>query len=169
MISDKLKKIIFDELYFNLSDVEIICYDKSIWFIDVSNNFWYFQYTKGTLWYRYDFFDKFFKFFSLNETQFKDVLLSWIQEIINDDAIKVKKKDMKRIKKLEESLNYKVTKFYGFPFDMETTVKEITQSNLDNSDEKVLICEVFKSRNKVLGTNDVSQYRLNEVLSKWRD
>jgi hypothetical protein len=173
VVSDKLKKIIFDELYFNLSTVEIICYDKSIWFIDREKKFWYFQFVRGTLWYRYDYFHFFFKMFSLIEDDFKPILMSWVEEVINTDVVKISK-NMKRVKNLEESLNYKVKSFYGVPFDMEMSVDEVTENNLGYYDEPILVGNVLKHKddlvvNDIIGTNNVSQYLLNEVLSKWRD
>ena len=44
MMEPKLKKIIFDKLYNDLKNVEIIPYQNSIWFIDRENKFWYFEY-----------------------------------------------------------------------------------------------------------------------------
>jgi len=56
MISDKLKKIIFDKLYKDLFKVEIIPYNDNLWFIDREYKYWYFELKKdGTLWWKYDF------------------------------------------------------------------------------------------------------------------
>ena len=42
MISERLKKVIFDKLYNDLFNVEIIPYNN-IWFIDRDNKYWYFE------------------------------------------------------------------------------------------------------------------------------
>ena len=66
-MNERLKQIIFKKLYNDLSNVEIISYNDSIWFINRENKYWYFEYTSvGLLWWRFDFFKDFFnvyKFF----------------------------------------------------------------------------------------------------------
>ena len=84
MISDKLKKIVFDELYRELGKAEIINYNGNIWFIDRQKKYWYFELQKdGRLWWRYSFFNDFFTFFSFDSTQFEPILKDWVEEVLN--------------------------------------------------------------------------------------
>ena len=88
MIHDKLKKIIFNKLYKDLSKVEIIDYCDSIWFIDRDNKYWYFEYEKvGRLYWRYDFFPNFFSVFSLERNEFESIISEWIEEVLNCKVI----------------------------------------------------------------------------------
>ena len=83
-ISDKLKKFIFKKLYKDLSNVEIIPHKDSIWFIDRENEHWYFEFEKsGTLWWRYYFFEDFFKIFSLESNVYKSIISEWVEEVLN--------------------------------------------------------------------------------------
>ena len=60
-MTDRLKTIIFDKLYKDLSHVEIIPYKDFIWFIDRENKEWYFEYVKpDKLWWRWGYFNDFF-------------------------------------------------------------------------------------------------------------
>jgi len=84
MISDKLKKIVFDELYRELGKAEIINYNGNVWFIDRQKKYWYFELQKdGRLWWRYSFFNDFFLLFSLSSFQFEPILKDWVEEVLN--------------------------------------------------------------------------------------
>ena len=62
--NSSLIDILKQELYEELSNVEIIPYKDSIWFIDREKEYWYFEFEKsGRLWWRYYFFDTFFNKF----------------------------------------------------------------------------------------------------------
>jgi len=80
----RLKKIIFNKLYEDLKHVEIIPYNDSIWFIDREKKYWYLQYEKsGYLWWRYDFFPRFFRLFSMERSEFELVIADWVEEVLN--------------------------------------------------------------------------------------
>jgi len=84
MIPDRLKKIIFRKLYDDLSHVEIIPFNNSIWFVDRDEKYWYFELQKdGTLWWRYQFFSDFFIMFSLVRDEFQSILAEWVEEVLN--------------------------------------------------------------------------------------
>lgn len=84
MIPDRLKKIIFRKLYNDLSHVEIIPFNNSIWFVDRDEKYWYFELQKdGTLWWRYQFFSEFFILFSLVRDEFQSILAEWVEEVLN--------------------------------------------------------------------------------------
>ena len=84
MVSERLKNIIFKQLYKELSKVEIIPYKDSVYFIDRENKYWYFEYEKsGKLWWRYDFFVNFFVIFSLELDDCKKVMGDWVEDVLN--------------------------------------------------------------------------------------
>ena len=84
MVSERIKKIIFNKLYKNLGHVEIIDYNNDVWFIDRENKFWFLELKKsGTLWWKYDFFNEFFSLFSLERDDFESIISDWVEEVLN--------------------------------------------------------------------------------------
>jgi hypothetical protein len=80
----KLKQIIFNKLYEDLKHVEIIPYYNDIWFIDRENKYWYLRYQKsGDLWWRWEFFNSFFKLFSAERDEYEWVIAEWVEEVLN--------------------------------------------------------------------------------------
>ena len=106
---DKLKKIIFDKLYKDLSKVEIINYNNTIWFIDREDKYWYFEYeTSGNLYWRYDFFIDFFSLFSLEMEEFEPIMSEWVEEVLNCKINTIPEPQRFSSVDVEEVLNYKV-------------------------------------------------------------
>lgn len=90
MISDKLKQIIFNELYTQLKDVEIIPYNGSVWFINRSEKYWYLELNPNNhLWWRYSFFVDFFQLFSLEIYQIEPLIREWTESILNHRISKI--------------------------------------------------------------------------------
>ena len=108
--NSSLIDILKQELYEELSNVEIIPYKDSIWFIDRENEYWYFEFDKsGTLWWRYHFFTSFFKIFSMNPDNFTPILSSWVEEVLNHKVSTTEKNFFHFNGRVEEVLNHKVT------------------------------------------------------------
>jgi hypothetical protein len=108
-ISKGLKKLIFKKLYEDLSHVEIIPYENSIWFIDRENEYWYFEFKKsGTLWWRYHFFESFFNLFSLEYTGYQSIISEWVEEVLNYKVETTGIEDYPNSTMMEEVLYYKV-------------------------------------------------------------
>ena len=83
-IDDRLKKIIFKKLAKDLSNVEVIPYEDSIWFIDRDKKYWYFELENdGTLWWRWEFFEQFFQLFSLERDDYEPIIADWVEQILN--------------------------------------------------------------------------------------
>lgn len=83
-MNDKLKNIIFNKLYEDLSHVEIIPFKDSIWFIDRENKYWIFEFKKnGTLLWRSQIFANFFELFCLQYKEFQPIISEWVQEVLN--------------------------------------------------------------------------------------
>ena len=105
----KLKEIIFNKLYEDLKHVEIIPYYNDIWFIDRENKYWYLEYRKsGDLWWRWEFFNSFFKLFSAERDEYEWVIAEWVEEVLNCKVETPKSKNSKRKSRVEEVLNCKV-------------------------------------------------------------
>ena len=81
---ERLKRIIFKKLDQDLGQAEIIVDDnKSIWFIDRANKFWYLELrSSGTLWWRYSFFRDFFPLFDLERIEYEPVIAEWVEEVL---------------------------------------------------------------------------------------
>jgi hypothetical protein len=86
-MNPRLKNIIFRKLNDELSKVEIILAEnKSIWFINRANKYWYFELEKsGKLWWRYEFFTDFFILFCLEVNEFQPILSEWVEGILNPE------------------------------------------------------------------------------------
>jgi hypothetical protein len=83
-IDDRLKKIIFKKLAKDLSNVEVIPYKGSIWFIDRDKKYWYLELKDdGTLWWRYDFFERFYQAFSLEHVDYEPLIKEWVKQVLN--------------------------------------------------------------------------------------
>ena len=87
MVTDKLKQVVFEQLYKELSNVEIIPHDESIWFIDREQRYWYFELNEDYLWWRYDFFMSFFSVFSLSHDEFPPILSQWVSDVLNGNVL----------------------------------------------------------------------------------
>lgn len=145
MIHHKLKKIIFNKLYKDLSKVEIIHLTNTIWFIDRENKYWYFEYeTCGNLYWRYDFFINFFSLFSLERSEFDSIMSEWVEEVLN---CKVNTTLVKQV------LNCNVNTVYWMMGDDRNRVEQVLNCKvntinpgagwlLDSAVEQVLNCKV---------------------------
>jgi hypothetical protein len=67
-----------------LGQAEIIVDDnKSIWFIDRANKFWYLELrSSGALWWRYSFFNDFFPLFGMERKEYEPVIAEWVEEVL---------------------------------------------------------------------------------------
>jgi hypothetical protein len=83
-LDDRLKKFIFKKLSKDLSHVEIIPYNNTIWFIDRNDKYWFLELKNiGQLWWRYDFFDRFFQTFSLKRVDYEPLIKEWVKQVLN--------------------------------------------------------------------------------------
>ena len=171
MVTDKLKQIIFKQLYKELSNVEIIHYKNSIYFIDRENKYWYFEYEKsGNLWWRYNFFTNFFLIFSLEPNDYRKVMGDWVEEVLNCKVSTTIISNGFSFISVEEVLNCKVSTTTSVSIYNLSRVEEVLNCkvsttsgglfNLNKKVEEVLNC-------KVSTTTPISEstlYRVEEVL-----
>ena len=126
IITDRLKQLIFKQLYKELGNVEIIPYNGSVWFIDRENSYWYFQLsTQGCLYWRYSFFPSFFSVFSLEQSEFEPILSSWVEEVLNSKVSTTDIENVISFREVEEVLNSKVSATYQYENTLFTMVEEV--------------------------------------------
>ena len=134
MIPDRLKKIIFRKLYDDLSHVEIIPFNNSIWFVDRDEKYWYFELQKdGTLWWRYQFFSEFFILFSLVRDEFQSILAEWVEEVLNSRVYITKVWRGIDNHGVEEVLNFRVHTTKVKIGDREYPVEEVLNSKVNTT------------------------------------
>jgi hypothetical protein len=134
MIPDRLKKIIFRKLYDDLSHVEIIPFNNSIWFVDRDEKYWYFELQKdGTLWWRYQFFSDFFILFSLKRDDYQSILAQWVEEVLNSRVYITKVWRGIDNHGVEEVLNSRVIKTYKLDIDSFTRVEDVLNSRVNGT------------------------------------
>jgi hypothetical protein len=150
MVSDRLKKIIFDKLNKDLSKVEIIPHNNNVWFIDRENKYWYFELKQdGHLWWRYSFFIDFFRLFSLSFKEFEPIISEWVELILNRAVLSPMYNFSDAKNKVNEILNYTVP------------AKKVDGHKLNEQVDEVLNC-------KVLTTHFASykfHHQVDEVLN----
>jgi hypothetical protein len=107
-IDDKLKKYIFKKLAKDLSHVEVIPYNGSIWFIDRDKKYWYLELRNdGHLWWRWDFFEQFFKIFALEYDEYQSLIAEWVGQILNQNIDTTLGNGVAELDMVEKVLNSK--------------------------------------------------------------
>lgn len=82
-MTDRLKEIIFKKLNTDLSKVEIIVHNESIWFIDRENKYWYLELVpSGKLYWRYQFFTQFFDLFTMDRERYEPLIKEWVELVL---------------------------------------------------------------------------------------
>ena len=134
VITDRLKQLIFKQLYKELGNVEIIPYNGSVWFIDRENSYWYFHLSEqGCLYWRYSFFPSFFSVFSLEQSEFEPILSSWVEEVLNSNVSATRYHLLEQVLKVEEVLNSKAPTTIGFDYFTESLMEEVLNSKVSTT------------------------------------
>ena len=171
-MDNRIKEFIFNKLYKKLRNVEIISHNDSIWFIDVEEKYWYFEFEKsGRLWWRYYFFDTFFKPFSLLQTDYEKILSSWVEEVLNHKVSTTSNNRCNWSKWVEEVLNHKVSttqtaediKFIAVE---EVLNHKVSTTQLDFGHGNLKVEEVLNHKvNITHGLREISYLAVEEVLN----
>jgi hypothetical protein len=105
-MNERLKRIIFKKLDQDLGHAEIIVDDdKSIWFIDRTNKYWYLELEKsGHLWWRYSFFEDFFPLFGMEREEYEPVIAEWVEEVLKRGVSSTRPTGPQRTHRVEEVL-----------------------------------------------------------------
>ena len=150
MITDKFKKIIFDKLTLDLSKVDIIFYDDSLWFIDRENKYWFLELQKGgRLYWRWDFFDHFFLLFTMERDEYEPLIKEWVESVLNCGVTTTVVEFNDFITQVESVLNCGVTT---------TTEKQLQEKGMV---ESVLNCGVTTTTHQSYSILDEVESVLN--------
>ena len=144
-VTDRLKQLIFKQLYRELGNAEIIQYKDSIWFINREEKYWYFEFEKaGTLYWRYSFFPSFFTIFSLERDDFEPLLTSWVDEVLNHKVSTTEREILRQMNGVEEVLNHKVSTIESNENFVGVMVEEVLNHKVSRTD-----MDVFRNYNGV--------------------
>lgn len=109
-MTDKLKQFIFNNLIKDLSNVEIIRHDESLWFIDREKKYWYLELVKtGKLYWRYQFFTEFFNMYSIDRDVYEPIIKEFVELVLNNNITSTAAAQGTGNKPLEDALNYGIT------------------------------------------------------------
>ena len=127
---ERLKRIIFKKLDQDLGHAEIIVDDnKSIWFIDRANKYWYLELrSSGTLWWRYTFFNDFFPLFGMVREEYEPVIAEWVEEVLKRGVSSTATKDLLWWREVEEVLKRGVSSTLTDILMELRTVEEVLES-----------------------------------------
>jgi hypothetical protein len=162
MKRERLKEIIFKKLNKDLSKVQIIDYQDSIWFIDRSERYWYFEYRKsdGFLFWRFSFFNDFFTVFGFDATEFEPYLIDWVQTILNSKINVAVAKSLQNWFRVEEAIYFggeKAQDIFQFQVAMSYDMNHISSPKIEKLFDyanhicvtKVLGCEIFAEKEEM--------------------
>lgn len=128
-MTDRLKEIIFKKLNTDLSKVEIIVHNESIWFIDRENKYWYLELVpSGKLYWRYQFFTQFFDLFTMDREKFEPLIKEWVELVLKLGVESTKTYSDGFNPKVESVLNDGVTSMHP----MNVTENKLMESALNN-------------------------------------
>ena len=166
-MNPRLKNIIFRKLNDELSKAEIIVAEnKSIWFINRANKYWYFELEKsGKLWWRYEFFTNFFPLFCLEIDEFQPLLSEWVEGILNRGVSSTSNPGANAYDQVEGILNSGVSATGDLGMERISTVESILNHGYRKGSRKV--DEVLN--HKVVTTEYcgiIPSYDLEEVLNR---
>jgi len=106
MISDRTKQFIFNNLIQDLSNVEMIRHDQSLWFIDREKKYWYLELVKtGKLYWRYQFFTEFFDMYSIDREVYEPIIREFVELVLNNRITTTAAAERKSKNRLEDALN----------------------------------------------------------------
>ena len=171
---ERLKKIIFKKLDQDLGRAEIIVDDNnSIWFIDRANKHWYLELrSEGVLWWRYSFFNDFFKVFSMESIQFEPIISEWVEDVLNHKVSTTSFLVMRHLLQVEDVLNHKVSTTIPVNLGMGQRVKYVLNRKVETTKsfgapkhfqvDKVLNHKVSKTLSDTTTKWDLVEDVLNE-------
>jgi hypothetical protein len=134
-MNERLKRIIFKKLDQDLGHAEIIVDDnKSIWFIDRANKFWYLELrSSGTLWWRYTFFNDFFPLFGMVREEYEPVIAEWVEEVLKRGVSSTDGSSRRKGGGVEEVLKHEVSSTLQSKIAYQNQVGEVLNSRVDTT------------------------------------
>jgi hypothetical protein len=88
-ISDRFREIIFKKLNSDLSECVFFPSGRETWIVNTDDKYWYFlSNCDGEVHYNSEFFNRFFRLFSLKQEEYQEVLKQWF-EFITSQKIRI--------------------------------------------------------------------------------
>jgi hypothetical protein len=174
-VEEKLKRIIFRKLYEDLSHVQIIEHDNSVWFIDADKKYWYLEYRNdGILYWRHSFFNKFFELFCMKIEEFEPFIGEWCEEVLNCKVVNSGDLFFEQYEEVKEVLDSKVNKLFSvgsWCINQNNEVKEVLDSKVVplarlHQVSEVIECKVFTPTMFENGGVNVIENVLNHKVNK---
>ena len=140
-MNERLKRIIFKKLDQDLGQAEIIVDDnKSIWFIDRANKFWYLELrSSGTLWWRYSFFNNFFPLFGMERKEYEPVIAGWVEEVLKRGVSSTEFNDGVQSVGVEKVFKREVSSTLQSTIAYKQKVEEILKHGVSSTNSKELL------------------------------
>ena len=134
-MNERLKRIIFKKLDQDLGQAEIIVDDnKSIWFIDRANKFWYLELrSSGTLWWRYSFFRDFFPLFGMERIEYEPVIAEWVEEVLKRGVSLTRTNHVQPDSRVEEVLKRGVFSTLQSKIDYQNQVEDVLKREVSST------------------------------------
>ena len=138
---ERLKRIIFKKLDQDLGHAEIIVDDnKSIWFIDRANKYWYLELrSEGVLWWRYSFFNDFFPLFGMERKEYEPVIAEWVEEVLKCNVSSFGDYNVLNPNVMEEVLKRGVSSTLTNILMELRTVEEVLKHGVSSTNSKELL------------------------------
>jgi hypothetical protein len=173
-MNERLKRIIFKKLDQDLGQAEIIVDDnKSIWFIDRANKFWYLELrSSGTLWWRYSFFNNFFPLFGMEREEYEPVIAEWVEEVLNRKVVSTPIPTFPSFLTVEEVLKREVSSTSANSLSTKKEVEEVLKRGVSSTEfndgvQSVGAEKVFKREvSSTLQSKIDYQNQVEEVLKR---
>jgi hypothetical protein len=131
--------------------VSIIEYNGSIWFIDAKSKYWYLELYKKTktLWWRLDFFEDFFTLFGMEQREFVQIIIEWVEEVLNGKVVSTDGPGVSSARRVEEVLKGEAVSTYRQKRRQETQVEKILYTEVASANQmfiqEVLVQELLKN------------------------
>ena len=143
-MTDRLKEFIFKKLSDDLSHAEVILYREHIWFIDRENKYWYLEFQKsGRLFWRWGFFDNFFKLFDMGYNEYEPLITEWFELFLHGDVATTDLLTVNHAVLLESVLHNGVTKTMdcgtGMYSQMDLILGNITPRQKSDNNHNVMV------------------------------
>ena len=140
-MNERLKRIIFKKLDQDLGQAEIIVDDnKSIWFIDRANKYWYLELrSSGTLWWRYTFFNDFFPLFGMVREEYEPVIAEWVEEVLKRGVSSTLTDILMELRTMEEVFNREVSSTLQSKIAYQNQVGEVLNRKVNSTDAKYIL------------------------------
>ena len=171
-MNERLKRIIFKKLDQDLGQAEIIVDDnKSIWFIDRANKFWYLELkSSGTLWWRYTFFNDFFPLFGMVREEYEPVIAEWVEEVLKRGVSSTRYLRLDHPWLVEEVLKHGVSSTADLMYPRNHSVEKVLKHGVSSTAgtrlglvevvEEVLKCNVSSTNSK-----ELLRFEVEKILS----